>query len=349
MSPEQAAGRVVDHRSDQFALGVILYKLATGVRAFKRDSAAQTLAAIIEDEPEPLEVRNPQVPSQLSRTIARCLSKKPADRYESTRDLAHDLRELVREGSASRGATVGARRSIGMSAAVGAMVVLLGVAAGGWWIARSPRTNGRADETRRVVAVLPFQDLTGDASRSYFAAGVTEEIRGQLTKVSALRLLGRSAVQRYGNDALRQLRSELGAGSAVEGTVRLDGQRARVSVELIDTATERTLWSEQYRPHPRRRALGPDRCGASDCRGAERQARSRGADAGRTSADDERRSLRAVSSGPGAGRRGAAAEPPRDRVAEEGRLPGSDIRRGARAPRLPRILSGVLRRSEIRR
>ena len=246
MSPEQAAGRVVDHRSDQFALGVILYELATGVRAFKRDSAAQTLAAIIEDEPEPLEVRNPQVPSQLSRTIARCLSKKPADRYESTRDLAHDLRDLVREGSTSRVATVRARRSIGMAAAVGAMVVLLGVAAGGWWIARSRGTDGRADETRRVVAVLPFQDLTGDASRSYFAAGVTEEIRGQLTKVSALRLLGRSAVQRYGNDALRQLRSELGAGSAVEGTVRLDGQRARVSVELIDTATERTLWSEQY-------------------------------------------------------------------------------------------------------
>ena len=246
MSPEQATGRIVDHRSDQFALGVILYELATGVRAFKRDSAAQTLAAIIEDEPEPLEVRNPQVPSQLSRTIARCLSKKPADRYESTRDLAHDLRDLVREGSTSRVATVRSRRSIGMAPAVGAMVVLLGVAAGGWWIARSRGTAGRADETRRVVAVLPFQDLTGDASRSYFAAGVTEEIRGQLTKVSALRLLGRSAVQRYGNDALRQLRSELGAGSAVEGTVRLDGQRARVSVELIDTATERTLWSEQY-------------------------------------------------------------------------------------------------------
>ena len=80
----------------------------------------------------------------------------------------------------------------------------------------------------------------------YFAAGVTEEIRGQLTRVSAFRLLSRSAVQRYGSDDLRQLRSELGAGSAVEGSVRLDGQRARVSVELIDTATEQTLWSEQY-------------------------------------------------------------------------------------------------------
>ena len=226
---------------------MILYELATGVRAFKRDSAPQTLAAIIEDEPEPLEVRNPQVPSQLSRIIARCLSKKPADRYESTRDLAHDLRDLVREGSdvscrSRAGSTIdwngGSRWGDGRSAGRRCWRVVDRT------LARDRRLL--ADETRRVVAVLPFQDLTGDASRSYFAAGVTEEIRGQLTKVSALRLLSRSAVQRYGNDALRQLRSELGAGSAVEGTVRLDGQRARVSVELIDTATERTLWSEQY-------------------------------------------------------------------------------------------------------
>ena len=246
MSPEQASGRVVDHRSDQFALGVMLYELATGVQAFERDSVAQTLAAIIEDEPEPLEVRNRQVPPQLSHVIARCLAKKPADRYESTRDLAHDLKDLVRDSSTSRVTAVPARRPIGMAALVGALVVLLSAAAGAWWWIAGSRGAALADEARRVVAVLPFQDLTGDTSRAYFAAGVTEEIRGQLTKVSALRLLSRSAVQRYGKDDLRQLRSELGAGSAVEGTVRLEGQRARVSVELIDTATERTLWSEQY-------------------------------------------------------------------------------------------------------
>jgi TolB-like protein/predicted Ser/Thr protein kinase len=247
MSPEQAAGRVVDHRSDQFSLGVILYELATGVLAFERESAAQTLAAIIEDEPEPLEVRNRQVPPQLSRVIARCLSKKPDDRYQSTRDLAHDLADLAREGSTSRAAAAPARRSLGRAAPVAALVVLLSATAGGWWwMAGSRGAAGPADESRRVVAVLPFQDLTGDASRAYFAAGVTDEIRGQLSKVSALRLLSRSAVQRYGTGDLRQLRSELGAGSAVEGTVRLEGQRARVSVELIDTATERTLWSEQY-------------------------------------------------------------------------------------------------------
>lgn len=246
MSPEQAAGRQMDHRSDQFALGLILYELGTGVQLFRRESAPQTLAAIIEDEPEPLDALNPRVPPQLSRIITRCLSKKPADRYESTRDLAHDLRDLVHESSASRVAAAPVRRLTGWMAILAVVGVLLAAGAGGWWIARSRAADATAEQARRVVAVLPFRDLTGDSSVSYFAAGVTEEIRGQLTRVSALRVLSRGAVQRYGDADLRQLGSDLGAGTAVEGTVRLDGARARVSVELIDTATEQTLWSEQY-------------------------------------------------------------------------------------------------------
>src|SRR5262249_33961573 len=103
-----------------------------------------------------------------------------------------------------------------------------------------------SDEMRRVVAVLPLRDLTGDPDRSYFAAGVTEEIRGQLVKVSALRLLSNGAVQRYRDARIQRLRSELGAGSADDGSVRLNGQRVRVAVELVDTKTEQALWSEQY-------------------------------------------------------------------------------------------------------
>jgi TolB-like protein len=245
MSPEQAVGGTVDFRSDQFALGVILYELATGMRVFKRDSTPQTLTAIIEDDPEPVQNRNPRVPQQLARIITRALSKKPADRYESTRDLARDLKDLVHESSTSQAIVVPTRRmstAAMISAAAAVVVVIVGAA---WW-AIAGRTAAPADEMRKVVAVLPFRDLTGDPERAYFAAGVTDEIRGQLVKVSSLRVLSRAAAQRYGDADIQRLRSELGAGTALEGSVRLDGQRARVAVELVDTSTQQTIWSEQY-------------------------------------------------------------------------------------------------------
>jgi Tol biopolymer transport system component len=94
MSPEQAAGREVDYRSDQFSFGSILYEMASGRRAFQGDSAAQTLAAIIEEEPAPVTSLKPDVPAPFVWVIERCLAKRPAERYESTRDLARDLANL---------------------------------------------------------------------------------------------------------------------------------------------------------------------------------------------------------------------------------------------------------------
>lgn len=91
MSPEQASGRPVDFRSDQFSFGSVLYEMATGRRAFQRDSPSETLVAIIREEPEPLASLNPQVPPPLSWIVERCLAKDPEERYASTRDLARDL------------------------------------------------------------------------------------------------------------------------------------------------------------------------------------------------------------------------------------------------------------------
>ncbi len=104
MSPEQASGRPVDFRSDQFALGSILYEMATGKRAFQRGTAAQTLAAIIQDDPEPVVQVNPRAPAPFRWIVERCLAKDPDERYASTRDLARDLksvREHISEASVS--------------------------------------------------------------------------------------------------------------------------------------------------------------------------------------------------------------------------------------------------------
>jgi len=94
MSPEQASGRPVDFRSDQFSLGSILYELATGKRAFHRDTTAETLTAIIREETEPVEKLNASVPAPFRWLIERCLSKDPDGRYASTRDLASDVRSI---------------------------------------------------------------------------------------------------------------------------------------------------------------------------------------------------------------------------------------------------------------
>ena len=91
MSPEQAVGGPIDFRSDQFSFGSILYEMATGRRAFQRGSAPQTLAAIIQDEPEPIASINPRFPAPLRWIVERCLAKEPRNRYASTEDLAREL------------------------------------------------------------------------------------------------------------------------------------------------------------------------------------------------------------------------------------------------------------------
>jgi Tol biopolymer transport system component/predicted Ser/Thr protein kinase len=109
MSPEQAAGRPLDFRSDQFSFGSILYEMATGERAFQRKTGAETLVAIMREDPQPIVQSNPKAPAPLRWIVERCLMKDPEDRYASTKDLARDLasvRDHLSETS-SVGATGG--------------------------------------------------------------------------------------------------------------------------------------------------------------------------------------------------------------------------------------------------
>jgi eukaryotic-like serine/threonine-protein kinase len=144
MSPEQARGSVVDYRTDQFSLGLTLFELVTGRRAFQKETVAQTLAAILQDEPEAIPTLNPRVPVPLRWLVDRCLAKDPRQRYESTTDLARELRTLRdRLSEFSTGSDVAApatprRRpilvvaaAVALSAAVaiGAFAGRLGVAA----------------------------------------------------------------------------------------------------------------------------------------------------------------------------------------------------------------------------
>lgn len=134
MSPEQASGAPADFRSDQFAFGTMLYELATGQHPFRRDSPAQTLAAIIEDDPASLATAAPKVPIALRWIVERCLAKSPSDRYGSTDDLARDLAR-VRDHLSDLSGTDAAHRSPRRQSWAFALIPAILVAAVAWWLA----------------------------------------------------------------------------------------------------------------------------------------------------------------------------------------------------------------------
>jgi len=154
MSPEQASGRSVDFRSDQFALGTILYEMVTGVRPFQRPTGAETLVAIIREEPEDLARLSPRAPAPLRWLIDRCLAKDPEERFAATRDLARDLaslREHLSESTTSEAIVPARRRNRLLRPATWLAAGLVGGAALGVLVFR--RTGPVADDLR-------FQRLT---------------------------------------------------------------------------------------------------------------------------------------------------------------------------------------------
>jgi len=257
MSPEQANGKPADARSDIFSFGCVLFEMLSGQRAFKGDSRIETLHAILKEHPPDLATMRSDVPTALDRMVRRCLEKAPAGRFQSARDLVFALETLSgvsgdQAPTASRAAP--SRLSVRWTAiAAVAAVVLTGAGVLRWTTVRdrpeqpSERTSAPARDPRRLLAVLPFENIS-KGGEGYFAAGMTEEVTSRLAKLSGLRVVARAAVAQF-KDPRRQLApmsKELGIGSVVTGTVREDGGRVRVNVELIDAMSGQLIWSEQY-------------------------------------------------------------------------------------------------------
>jgi serine/threonine protein kinase len=150
MSPEQAAARPLDHHSDQFSLGAILYEMATGRRAFERDTMPQTLAAIIQDEPEPMRRLNGEIPVELSAIVERCLAKDPGRRYDSTADLAKALALVSAVASAPSRRTKRWRlvTGLGLFAAVAAVAL--------YWRASRPEALAPRESPLQAVPLTSY-------------------------------------------------------------------------------------------------------------------------------------------------------------------------------------------------
>ena len=174
MSPEQAAGETADFRADHFAFGAILYELATGARAFHQPTSVETLSMIIRGEPERPLVVNPALPSPVVWTIERCLSKDPADRYASTRDLARDvqtLRDHAADLDTLEGTRLGARTRRSRLLVAGSIAVALGAGAAAVYFATRPGPPGVVAEAAPAPTFKQLTFRRGFIQNARFAPG----------------------------------------------------------------------------------------------------------------------------------------------------------------------------------
>jgi len=224
MSPEQASGRAVDFRSDQFSFGAIVYELVAGTRAFRGDSPAVTLAAIIRDEPPSLVSLNPRIPAPLQWIVDRCLEKDPDERYASTRDLARDLQSLREHLAPAQEAKENGGKK------------------------EEPSSEEDACATEASIVVLPFTDLSPGKDNEYFSDGITEEIIAGLSKLESLRVISRTSVMRLKNASsdIQAIRNKFNVRYVLEGSVRKAGNALRITAQLIDAKSDTQLWAETY-------------------------------------------------------------------------------------------------------
>ncbi len=256
MSPEQARGRRVDHRTDTFSFGIVLYEMLAGAPPFSGPSDPETLNAIINLAAPPLNLPGETDASrELQRIAHKCLAKDPSDRYQTMKDLAVDLRAVLR-AIESGIAVPGMRRPKGKTGQrwVQASAVLLAVASiAGYTMYRLDREADRRPTSGRLrIAVLPFENL-GRPEDEYFAAGVTEEITSRLAVVSGLAVISRNSVAQYKDThkTAQQIGRELDVEYILEGTVRWpparDGMgRVRVTPQLIRTTDDTHVWADAY-------------------------------------------------------------------------------------------------------
>ncbi|MEJ2580962.1 MAG: protein kinase, partial [Acidobacteriota bacterium] len=255
MSPEQAHGDTVDHRSDLFSFGSVLYEMATGTRAFSGDTDADTLVAIMHEEPDLVEDFNAGIPWPMRAIIQRCHAKKPSDRYASTSDLASDLRDLTGRlqgisGSNPEPLARPPKRNAGRLVLASALFGLASTAIGVLWWQSGDRDGGEATRHREIIAsiaVLPLENL-GPPDEEYFADGMTDALITHLSKIEALKVVSSRSVMQYKGvkKPLPEIARELGVETLLTGTVLHSENRVRISSQLIKAETDRNLWAETY-------------------------------------------------------------------------------------------------------
>ncbi|MGB5162540.1 MAG: protein kinase [Thermoanaerobaculia bacterium] len=265
MSPEQLDGKVVDHRSDIFSLGVLLYELVTGRQPFQGNSAPAVMSAILRDVPTPVSDFNAQAPRHLGRIIQRCLEKDPTERYQSALEVRNEMKALRREVDSgefppsrrtekrSRGKLWGAVAVAALATAVAiGLVVKLSqgpqVDAPGGTTATEADASSAFDASEWIIAVLPSQTSSADdpdlaALNEGLAFTLTAKL-AQLSREHDLQVIPANLLREEGVDSLEKARREFGVTLALNFDTHRFNDRVRVNVQLVDVPRQRQLMAE---------------------------------------------------------------------------------------------------------
>ena len=251
MSPEQTRGNPVDHRSDIWSFACILYEMLTGHSPFESDTATDTLARIIEREPD-WELLPNETPENISVLLRRCLEKDPERRLVDIGNAAIEISEtLSRPATATAARPAAPVRTLWRWAmAIGFVVVaiVMGLNIGRWRESANGGLGGAGPARIKSLAVLPLENLTGDPEQEYFSDGMTEALISNLGKIGALQVRSRTSIMQYKDvkKPLPEIARELNVDAVVEGSVvRVAGQ-VRISAQLIHASTDTHLWVENY-------------------------------------------------------------------------------------------------------
>ena len=210
MSPEQATGQgEVDGRTDIYAFGCVAYEIFAGKPPFTKPTVQETLLAHIMEPPKSASLRRPDIPRSIADLVMRCLAKDAASRPQT----ASELLRIIQSDPA-----------------------------------RTPTTPADGVEQALAIAVLPFENMSGEKENEYFTDGITEEIINSLTQIEGLRVVGRTSSFVFkGQDRdLRSIGQQLGVTTVLEGSVRRSGNRLRITAQLIKASDGYHLWSERY-------------------------------------------------------------------------------------------------------